>query len=57
VASEREGPWTFWHENGALRARGVFREGRREGRWEYALDDGGLDGLQSGEYHADRRVD
>ena len=56
-ASEREGPWIFWHENGTVRARGTFRAGAREGRWDYSLDDGGLDGLQSGDYHADRKID
>lgn len=56
-ASEREGPWTFWHENGEIRARGVYRAGKREGHWEFALDDGTLDGDQVGEYHDDRKID
>lgn len=56
-ASEREGAWTFWHENGVVHARGTFRAGAREGHWDYGLDDGGLDGLRTGEYHDDRKID
>jgi len=56
-ASEREGAWIFWHENGAERAQGIFRAGRREGHWDYSLDVGGLDGVRTGEYHDDLRID
>lgn len=55
-ASPRDGPWTFWHPNGAVAARGVFVHGVREGAWEYSLDDGRLDGDQSGLYHDDVRI-
>lgn len=53
AASVREGLWTFWHENGEREARGVFRRGAREGRWDYQRDDGGFDAARSGEYHED----
>jgi len=56
-ASPREGLWTFWHENGEVLARGVFRAGRREGHWDYSLGDGTLDGDRTGEYCDDRPVD
>lgn len=54
--SPREGPWIFWHQNGAIAARGIYRRGKREGAWEYSLDDGRLDGDQSGLYHDDRKI-
>ena len=54
---EREGVWILWHENGMEAARGVFRGGLREGRWEYTNRDGGLDGVLSGEYHQDVKLD
>jgi antitoxin component YwqK of YwqJK toxin-antitoxin module len=41
--SPREGAWTFWHPNGALASRGLCRGGKREGWWEFSLDDGRLD--------------
>jgi hypothetical protein len=54
--SPREGPWTFWHQNGAIAARGIYRLGRREGAWEFSLDDGRLDGDRSGLYHDDEKL-
>jgi len=54
--SPREGAWTFWHPNGTLASRGICRSGRREGWWEFSLDDGRLDGDKSGLYHADVRI-
>jgi len=54
--SPREGAWTFWHPNGALASRGMCRGGRREGWWEFSLDDGRLDGDKSGLYHANFRI-
>ncbi len=54
--SPREGPWTFWHPNGAVAARGIYRHGKREGTWEYSLDDGRLDGDQTGLYHDDLKI-
>jgi hypothetical protein len=54
--SPREGPWTFWHPSGAVAARGIFRHGRREGAWEFSLDDGRLDGDRSGLYHDDEKL-
>jgi hypothetical protein len=56
-ASPRTGAWTFWHENGEIHATGIFVGGRREGHWDYTLDDGSLDGDRTGEYHDDRRID
>jgi antitoxin component YwqK of YwqJK toxin-antitoxin module len=56
-ASEREGLWTLWHENGRVRASGVYRDGKREGHWDFSHPDGGLDGDRSGEYHDDVRID
>ncbi|MCY2960872.1 MAG: hypothetical protein NTY35_11960 [Planctomycetota bacterium] len=56
ASSPREGPWCFWHPNGAIAARGIYRHGEREGAWEYSLDDGRLDGNQSGIYHDDRKI-
>ena len=55
-ASVREGVWTFWHENGERSAVGVYRAGRREGYWDFTLDDGSLDGDRTGEYHHDQRI-
>lgn len=55
-ASPREGPWTFWHPNGGIAGRGIYRAGKREGAWEYSLDDGRLDGDRSGLYHHDRKI-
>lgn len=54
--SPREGAWTFWHPNGAVAARGIYRGGQREGAWEYSLDDGRLDGDRSGLYHDDLKI-
>jgi antitoxin component YwqK of YwqJK toxin-antitoxin module len=56
-ASVREGVWTFWHENGERSAAGVYETGRREGHWDYTLDDGSLDGDRTGEYHDDQRIE
>lgn len=56
-SSQRVGLWTFWHENGERLARGVYRTGRREGHWDYSLDNGALDGDRTGEYHDDARVE
>ncbi|MBL8862284.1 MAG: hypothetical protein JNK02_09755 [Planctomycetes bacterium] len=55
-SSPREGPWTFWHPNGQFAARGIYQAGQREGWWEFSLDDGRLDGDQSGLYHEDARI-
>jgi antitoxin component YwqK of YwqJK toxin-antitoxin module len=56
-ASVREGPWTFWHDNGFVSAQGLYRGGLREGRWEFTNRDGSLDGAASGEYHAGVKLD
>lgn len=55
--SERAGLWTFWFENGERRAKGCYRAGLREGHWDYTNEDGGLDGLRTGEYHEDAKID
>jgi MORN repeat variant len=52
--SPRTGYWRFWYENGKPEAQGVFVRGLREGRWDYHLTDGELDGDRSGEYHLDQ---
>jgi hypothetical protein len=57
LRSEREGAWFFWHASGMEASRGVYRAGLREGRWEFTNEDGSLDGVQSGEYHADQKLD
>ena len=54
--SARVGTWIFWHENGVRQSVGVFRDGRREGHWDYNHVDGSLDGDQTGEYHDDVRL-
>lgn len=54
--SPRHGPWTFWHANGVIAARGVYDRGRRSGVFEYSIDDGRLDGDRSGFYHDDARI-
>ena len=56
-ASPRSGSWTFWHVNGEVLAHGVYRDGQREGHWDYSLEDGTLDGDHTGEYHDDRKLD
>ena len=33
VAGHRHGPWTFWHENGAVREVGTYIDGIKHGRW------------------------
>jgi hypothetical protein len=53
-SSPRTGYWRFWFENGKPEAQGVFVRGDREGRWDYHLTDGELDGDRSGEYHLDK---
>jgi hypothetical protein len=52
--SPRTGCWRFWFENGRPEAQGVYVDERREGRWDYWLTDGELDGDRSGEYHLDQ---
>ena len=52
-ASPRTGFWRFWYENGKLEGCGTCVDGLREGRWEYFLEEGGLDGDRSGEYYHD----
>jgi MORN repeat variant len=54
AGSPRTGFWRFWFENGNLEAQGVYVRGLREGRWDYHLAKGGLDGDHSGEYHRDQ---
>lgn len=55
-SSPREGSWTFWYENGFVLGCGLYHAGRREGHWDYSLDDGSLDGDRTGEYHDDQRL-
>lgn len=56
-ASEREGLWMFWHANGTRSAVGLFRAGKREGHWDYTLNQGGFDGERTGEYSDDFKID
>ncbi len=56
-SSPRAGAWTFWYENGVVLGHGLYRAGRREGHWDYSLDDGTLDGDRTGEYHDDLRIE
>ena len=35
LADQREGPWTFWHPEGAKSCEGSFIAGRREGTWTF----------------------
>lgn len=55
--SEREGAWSFWHENGVAAEHGTFRAGRRAGRWEFTNRDGSLDAARTGEYYEDVKLD
>lgn len=56
-SSPREGLWTLWHENGERLGRGIYRHGKREGHWDYMLEDGAIDSLRTGEYHDDELLD
>src|SRR5690606_36168466 len=31
----RQGPWTFWYENGQKKAEGAFKDDKKEGPWTY----------------------
>ena len=35
LGGRREGPWTFWHPEGAESGQGSFIAGRREGSWTF----------------------
>jgi hypothetical protein len=50
------GEWTYWHPNGAQRARGPFRAGRMCGPWSFWKADGTPDPELSGVYADDVRV-
>jgi len=52
----REGGWTFWHRNGATRARSGFSRGQMTGHWECLHADGSIDAEHSGEYSEGQRV-
>lgn len=54
--SHREGEWTFWHRNGAIRARGSFSGSQMTGRWVCTQEDGSIDAEHSGEYSGGQRV-
>ncbi|MFT5154523.1 MAG: antitoxin component YwqK of YwqJK toxin-antitoxin module, partial [Planctomycetota bacterium] len=53
--SVRVGMWSFWHENGVLRARGTFKEGTREGEWSYFDNHGAVDARHDGSYVQDMK--
>lgn len=57
LGSEREGAWTHWHENGEKQSSGVYRAGKAEGHWDHGLDNGGVDGDRTGEYHDNLKID
>src|SRR5690606_1583737 len=31
----RQGPWTYWYENGQKRAEGAYKDDKQEGPWTY----------------------
>ena len=47
------GPWTFWHPNGRVRARGSFMAGEMSGPWWFFFDDGSVDATNTGVYQHD----
>lgn len=57
VHGQLEGLTTTWYANGQLESRGHYSGGRREGRWQFWLQNGELDPARSGEYRSDQRVD
>lgn len=54
--SLRTGPWTFWHENGFRRSKGIYELGLREGTWEFWKSNGRPDPDLSGTYRAGELV-
>lgn len=54
-AGNKEGLWTFWHDNGQKKEEGEYKDGKREGLWtqlrkngekiEAEFKDGELEGL------------
>lgn len=55
--SLRTGQWTFWHENGFRRSRGIYERGLREGTWEFWKSDGLPDPAHSGVYRGGELVE
>lgn len=49
----QEGPWTFWHENGAVEARGDYHRDERTGIWSHWYPDGTL--RMRGAYRGERQ--
>jgi hypothetical protein len=56
-ASEREGPWEFWRDDGSPSARGAYGAGLREGEWAVFDEEGALVEKESGRYAGGRRVE
>ena len=47
----RQGPWTYWHENGQKKAEGAYKNGKPEGPWTFWDENG----QKRGEIHLQRR--
>jgi antitoxin component YwqK of YwqJK toxin-antitoxin module len=52
VGGEREGEWTFWYPDGALREHGLYAAGRRTGTWRQWHHDGQLASVGERGFHA-----
>ena len=55
-ASERQGAWRFWHENGVLRAEGNYVDGQRVGSWTFHKADGSLEEALTGTYQEGKKI-
>jgi antitoxin component YwqK of YwqJK toxin-antitoxin module len=40
VDGEKDGPWTYWHENARKKAEGAYRIGKKVGVWTHWHDNG-----------------
>jgi len=38
----KTGIWTYFHDNGTLKARGLFIDDKRQGKWQWFNEDGVL---------------
>jgi antitoxin component YwqK of YwqJK toxin-antitoxin module len=53
---QNEGPWRYWHENGARMAEGSYVNNLREGAWTFWDESGAVDARLTGYYEKNVRV-
>ena len=50
IRGKFDGLFVHYWENGQLQTKGVYKNGKREGKWVYFLDNGDVFGAMTGTY-------